>query len=76
MSNTEKNLKSIDEFSRREKQFAALVKNKSFTRTMSKLGEDIVFIPGDEWTEKIKKQYVEYGEVIKSIAAEEKGKKK
>jgi len=58
------------------KQFAALVKDKSFVSTMKKLGEDIVFIPQEEWYEKIKEQHKDYGEVIKQLAAEEKMKKK
>ena len=59
-----------------ESKFAVLVKDKSFVSTMDKLGEDIVYIPKDEWYEKIKKEYVDYGDVIKSIAEEEMQKKK
>ena len=57
-------------------RFAVLVKNKSFVSTMDKLGEDIAFIPQDEWYETIKDQYQTWGEVAKSIAEEEKAKKK
>jgi tripartite-type tricarboxylate transporter receptor subunit TctC len=59
-----------------QKQFAALVKDKSFVSTMKKLGEDIVFTAGDEWYEVIKNQYQTWGATTKSIAEEEKQKKK
>jgi tripartite-type tricarboxylate transporter receptor subunit TctC len=57
-----------------DSRFAALVKDKQFVETMNKLGEDIAYLPGDKFAEKIKKEYKVYGEVIKSIAAKEKKK--
>ena len=59
-----------------QKQFAALVADKSFKKTLSKLGEDIVFKAGDEWYEIIKKQYETWGATAKTIAAEEAARKK
>jgi len=57
-------------------QFSMLVKNKSFKKMISKIGEDIVFMSGKDFAAKLKKENEQYGVVIKAIAAEEKMKKK
>jgi len=57
-----------------DSRFSALVKDKRFVTTMDKLGEGILYLPSDKFAEKIKQEFKEYGEEIKSIAAKEKKK--